>query len=233
MKKSFLLIVFVTAVSCLIAACSSSPATPAIVSAVPNQAAVNATSEPVQAAASALDADGDGLPDSTESLLMTDPNNPDTDGDGQNDRLDTTPIFTDTLIVETSTTVGFTLNSILAENNVDANNQAVSDHLELSITNTSGTTLTGFDIYYTISDPTASTVEGYYRPLPDFTLNAGETKSIHLDNAGLPDHFSSNPNSLFYINQNQLVIEATLHAEGYAPQTISVTKDPGGEGGVE
>jgi len=179
------------------------------------------------------DADGDGLPDNTESLLMTDPNNPDTDGDGQNDLVDTTPIFTDTLIVETSTTVGFTLNSILVENNVDANNQAVSDHLELSITNTSGTALTGFDIYYTISDPTAGTVEGYYRTMPDFTLNAGETKSVHIDNAELPDHFSANLNSLFYINQNQLVIEATLHAGGYVPQTISVMKDPGGEGGVE
>ena len=38
------------------------------------------------------DYDGDGLTDAEESLLGTDPNNPDTDGDGINDKLDRTPL---------------------------------------------------------------------------------------------------------------------------------------------
>lgn len=246
MKKTFLIIPLFSIAALLIAACGGSPATSvrstvvpsiAAVSAnatdVPTQAATSATVVPAQAGATGLDTDGDGIPDSAESLLMTDPNNPDTDGDGQNDRVDTTPIYTDSLIQETSTTVGFTINSILVENNVDANNQAVSDHLELSVTNTSSATLTGFDIYYTINDPTAGTTEGYYRTLPDFALNVGETKSVHIDNTGMADHFSGNPYSVFYTNVNQLVIDVTLHAAGYAPQTTTVNKDPGGEGGVE
>src|SRR5215216_2730314 len=100
------------------------------------------------ATAGGPDADGDGLPDAPEILLSTDPNNPDTDGDGQNDREDKQPTFTDNPISETTTTQGFRINSILVENNVGANNRAVSDHLELSITNITNTTLTNFDVYY-------------------------------------------------------------------------------------
>ena len=38
------------------------------------------------------DTDGDGVPDTAEPLLHTDPGNPDTDGDGQNDLADAAPV---------------------------------------------------------------------------------------------------------------------------------------------
>ncbi len=198
-----------------------------------NTSAQTSSTANVSATPAGPDADGDGIPDSAESLLGTDPNNADTDGDGQNDRVDSNPIVAENPVSETSATVGFTINTILVENNVDASNQAVSDHLELSLTNTANTDLTNFDIFYTVTDPTTNHVEAYYQQLPDFTLHAGESTSIHFDNAVQPAHFKFNPNSLFYTNQNQLVIEATLHTAGYAPQTATVNKDPGGEGGVE
>lgn len=179
------------------------------------------------------DADGDGIPDSTESLLGADPNNADTDGDGQNDRVDANPTSAENPITESSTTAGFTINSILVENNVDASNQAVADHLELSLTNTGTTELTNFDIYYTITDLTTNQVQSFYRTLPDFALAAGETKSLHFDNAEQPNHFSVDPNSMYYLDHNQLRVDVILHTAGYAPQTATVNKDPGGEGGVE
>jgi hypothetical protein len=177
------------------------------------------------------DADGDGIPDRAEVLLGTDPSSADTDGDGQNDAIDPDPTFADNPIQETSSSAGFAIDAILVENNVDANNQPTPDHLELSITNTGTGEITGFDIYYTITDLTTNQVQGFFRTLPGFTLAAGERKSLHFDNTGQPDHFSADPNSMYYTDHNQLKIEVILHAAGYTPQTASVNKDAGTEAG--
>lgn len=195
----------------------------------------SATANPASdAAADGPDTDGDGIPDAAEPLLGTDPNNADTDGDGQNDLADQAPTMASNPIQESSTTEGFTLTGFLVENNVDADGADVPDHLEFKVSNTGTADLTNFDIYYTITDQTTGDVQGYYRSLPGFTVKSGETKTIHFDNTGQPDHYSVNPNSAFYIDQNGLTLDVTLHAAGFAPQTGSVNKDPGGaEGGVE
>lgn len=187
------------------------------------------TSKP---AASGPDSDGDGIPDDAEKVLGTDPNNPDTDGDGQNDLADPKPLFADNPIQESSTTVGFTIDSIAVENNVDAQGAGVPDHLELKVSNNTQKAIDNFDIYYTLTDSTAGVTEAYYRTLPGFSLAAGESKSLHLDLSGQPDRFAWNPNSLFYHNQNKMTVDVELHAAGYAPQTTSIAKDAiGAEGG--
>ena len=180
------------------------------------------------------DTDGDGIPDSAEATLGTDPNNPDSDGDGQNDLADQQPMFADNPIQESSTTAGFTISGLLVENNVDASGADVADHLEFKVNNTSTTDLTGFEIYYTLTDQVTGTAQGYYRTLPDLSVKAGETQTIHFDNTGQPNHFSVNPNSAFYTDVNALNLDVTLHVAGFAPQTGSVAKDPAGaEGGGE
>jgi len=194
----------------------------------PTASSSNANSGNTASTSSGPDTDGDGIPDSAENLLGTDPNNPDTDGDGINDLQDTNPTNATNPIQETSTTVGFTIDKILVENNQLANGSAAPDHLELTVTNTTNAAISNFDVYYTITDPTTSVVQSYYRTLPDFTVAAGETKAIHFDNASEPDHFSVNPNSLYYTDTNALDFEVTLHAKGFAPQTATVTKDAGG-----
>ena len=200
--------------------------------AVATQAPAQNQAKSGQAKASGTDSDGDGIPDAAEKTLGTDPQNADTDGDGQNDLADQNPVYTDNPIKENSTTTGFTIKSILAENNVDAHGSPAPDHLELKLANNTQKDISNFDIYYTFTDAGGGPVEGYYRTLPGFTLKAGESKSLHLDNSGQPDHYSWNPNSLFYHNPNKLKINVVLHAKGYAPQTASVTKDPiGAEGG--
>jgi len=217
MSKKALILPVATVLLALLSACSSAntPVGAATRSATPT----------------GPDADGDGIPDGAEAALGTDPSNADTDGDGQNDRIDPDPTFGDNPIHETSTSAGFTIDAILVENNVDANNQPAPDHLELSITNTGTANITGFDIYYTITDLTTNQVQGFYRTLPGFKLAAGERKSLHFDNTGQPDHFSADPNSMYYTDHNELKVEVTLHAAGYAPQTASVNKAAGTEGG--
>jgi hypothetical protein len=187
-----------------------------------------AVSPTTNTTANTTDTDSDGIPDSAEPLLGTDPHNADSDGDGQNDLADKDPMLADNPIQESSTTVGFTISALLVENNVDANGADVSDHLEFKVTNTGTAVLTNFDIYTTITDQTTSAVQSYYRTLPDFTVKPGETKDIHFDNTGQPDHYNVNPNSAYYKNPNALTVAVTLHAPGFAPQTGSVDKDAAG-----
>jgi hypothetical protein len=180
-------------------------------------------------ATSGNDTDGDGLPDAAEAVLGTDPQNPDTDGDGQNDKVDPELLSAANPINETSTTQGFKINSILAENNADAGGAAVDDHLELTVTNTGQSDITsGWDLYYSLTDKVTGDVQSFYLLLPGFAVKAGQTVHLHVDTSGQQGHFRADPNSSFYKGQNALQVEAVLHAKGFAPQTASIKKDAAG-----
>lgn len=224
-KRIYTLILTAIALSFLLAACSGNAAT-----ATGSTGSTNSSSTTTDGP----DTDGDGIPNAAEALLGSDPNNADTDGDGQNDLADQNPMMAENPIQESSTAVGFTISGLLVENNVDADGADAPDHLEFKVSNTGTADLTNFDIYTTITDPTTGNVQGYYRTLPGFIVKPGETKDIHFDNSGQPDHFSVNPNSAFYTDPNGLTLNVTLHTAGFAQQTGSVDKDPAGaEGGVE
>ena len=231
-KRTIAILTFLLTGVLILGACGGKKTSAASSSQQTAPAAPAKTNASVKPSASGPDSDGDGIPDDAEKVLGTDPNNPDTDGDGQNDLADAKPLFADNPIQESSATVGFTIDSIAVENNVDVSGAGVPDHLELKVSNKTQQAIDNFDIYYTFTDSAAGRTEAYYQTLPGFTLAAGESKSLHLDVSGQPDHFHWNPNSLFYHNQNKMTVDVELHAQGFAPQTISITKDSiGAEGG--
>jgi hypothetical protein len=214
-RREFALLVLITSAMIALAACSSASTPP-----------------PGKGSTAGPDSDGDGVPDSAEVLLGTDPNNPDTDGDGQNDLADADPLSAANPIKEGSTTVGFTIDSIAVENNVDVSGAGVPDHLELAISNTTQSDIDGFDIYYTLTDSVTGAEQSFYQSLPTFILKAGEKAQLHFDTTGQPGHFRADPNSMFYTGQNALTVDVVLHAAGFAPQTVSVHKDsPSSEAG--
>ncbi len=128
-----------------------------------------------------------------------------------------------------STVQALTIDSVLVENNVDAAGKAVTDHLEIALTNTGTAELIGFEAYYTFTDATTDTTESYYARLPDsFTIPAGGKRIAHFDNTGAVDHFPVSDFSLYYTDINPLEVTVTVSATDTAAQTVTVQKDAGG-----
>lgn len=177
----------------------------------------------------AADSDGDGVPDTAEVLLGTDPMVADTDGDGQNDLADSEPAFMANPIDMTGAAAPFAIKEALVENNYDyAAKKDATDHLELLVTNSGSTELTGLSIYYTMKDADTGKVEGTFRKLDGFSVPAGGEARIHFDDGATPGHFRANPNSIYITSQAAKTISVVLKADGFAPATVDIAKDKGG-----
>lgn len=135
---------------------------------------------------------------------------------------------TDNPITNTATAQTLTIDSVLVENNEDSAGKAVDDHLEIALTNTGTSELSGFEAFYTFSDPTAGTEESYHADLTGFAIPAGSSRTVHFDNTGAVDHYPVNQFSLYYTSTNALDVEVQISAEGAAIQTATVQKDAGG-----
>ena len=162
------------------------------------------------------DLDGDGVPNTAEPLIHTDPLNADTDGDGMNDLADSNPVFADNTLVTDGAAAPFTFGETLVENNFDyALNKDAPDHLEIQVMNPTATDLTGFSIYYTVKDLDAGTTEAYLKTLNGFTVPAGGDMRIHLDSGEEAGHFRDNPNGSYATSQAAKLMTVTLKADGY------------------
>lgn len=132
-------------------------------------------------------------------------------------------------IENTATAPDLHIDSVLVENNEDGAGNPVDDHLEIAVSNSGSSDLSGFEVYTTFTDQTTGDTESYYTQLPaDFTVAPGATRTIHFDDTGATDHFPANPYSLYATSTNALDVEVQVSAQGAAVQTATVTKDAGG-----
>ncbi len=176
------------------------------------------------------DTDKDGIPDNAETVLGTDFSNPDTDGDGINDKEDNTPVLVNTQFVKTTGTEGFTIKEILVENNYDpVAKKDADDHLEIILKNKGTIDITNMEVFYSITDLTTNKKQSYIVPLTGFTLEAGKEKSVHIDTKQGTNHFRDNPNSIYHTSMNEQRFDVIVNAEGYNAQEETVKKDAGGE----
>ena len=178
--------------------------------------------------AAGIDTDKDGIPDSAEPVLGTDPLNADTDGDGMNDLADTDPLNSTKVLATDGKPSGFTFSGKVEDNFDPATKKSVSDHLELEVINTSGGDLADFVMSYSLKDDGTNKVESYYVPLTGLAIKKGETTSINFDDTGLASHFRDNPNSAYHKSENGKVFTVQLRAKGFAPVQIEFKKDKGG-----
>jgi hypothetical protein len=187
------------------------------------------------AALATTDTDHDGIPDSAEMLLGTDPLNADTDGDGLNDLKDPKPLEAANPIAQQGKAGGPLLESAKVEDNFDpTTKKGVSDHLEIAVKNPGASPLQGLQLFYTVKDSTTGKIESYYRNFAGFKMSPGATSVLHLDDAGNPNasaaasRFRANPNAMLYKSQNAKTLTVQIASKGYAPSTMSIKKDAGG-----
>ncbi len=176
-----------------------------------------------------VDTDGDGVPDTSEPLLGTDPMNADTDGDGMNDLADIAPVFAKNPMPLDGPPAPVRFKEALVENNYDrvAKSDA-TDHLELLLENTGTTDLSGLSAYYTITDADTGAVEAYYKPLDGLSIAAGKELRVHFDDGALPDHLRANPNGMYVTSQAAKTVTVMIGASGFSVVSIDIAKDAGG-----
>lgn len=132
-------------------------------------------------------------------------------------------------ISNSSTARTLRIDSVLVENNVDAEGDDVEDHLEVALSNTGSTPLTGLEFFYTFTDPVEDVSESYYAEVPDASVPAGGSLVVHFDNTGEPGHVPVNEFSLYSTSANALDVEVQASAEGAAVATGTARKDAAGE----
>ncbi|MGQ0567838.1 MAG: hypothetical protein ACT4OK_22610 [Gemmobacter sp.] len=184
---------------------------------------------PVVAQTAGTDTDGDGVPDAAEAALGTDPLVADTDGDGANDLKDADATFAPNTMDMTGAPAPFAIRELLVENNVEpGTSKAAPDHLEIAVSNSGATPLTGFSIYFTFTDQDSGKVDSIYRKLDGFSVPAGGEARIQFDDGTIAGHFRANPNSIYITSQAGKVVDVMLKADGFAPVSAQILKDKGG-----
>ncbi|OIQ85746.1 hypothetical protein GALL_324170 [mine drainage metagenome] len=131
-------------------------------------------------------------------------------------------------IVNTATAPTLSITYAAAENNIDqATGKTIADRLELTLKNTGTTPLTGFEVYYTMTDAKTGKKEAYYQKIADLILAAGQASTVYFDNKTDPGHYPENPYSIYRTSTNQVDFAIQVSATGAKIATATATKSPG------
>ena len=76
---------------------------------------------------------------------------------------------------------------------------------------------------------TLKTLENTYYYRVDWTEIVLPKDTHVLEDTGEPDHYPDNEFSLYHLSMNEMQVDVTVSATGFAPQTASVKKDAGGD----
>jgi hypothetical protein len=131
-------------------------------------------------------------------------------------------------IVNASTTPGLSIVSAMAENNVDpATKKPIADRLQVTVKNSSSNSLSGFEVFYTMTDATTKKSESYYVPLTGLTVAAGASATVFFDNQAGPNHFGENKFSLYRNSTNRVDFAIEVSAKGVAVAQGTAVKGKG------
>lgn len=131
-------------------------------------------------------------------------------------------------IVNAATAPTLAITYAAVENNVDpSTNKTINDRLEVTLKNSGTSQLTGFEIYYTMTDVTTKAVENYYQKLDGLTIPAGQEQTVYFDNQAGPGRYPENTFSIYRSSKNQVDFRIEVSATGAKIATGTATKSVG------
>ena len=131
-------------------------------------------------------------------------------------------------ITNTATVSTLAISKAAVEDNTDpATGKAIADRLQITLRNTGTTALSGFEIYYTMTDIVTKASESYYQKLDGLNVAAGATTTIYFDNRAVAGHYAENKFSLYRSSTNEVDFTIEVSATGAKPVTATAVKSKG------
>ncbi len=124
-----------------------------------------------------------------------------------------------------STKPGLVISDIEVEGNTDpATGKNLKDHLQLTINNGTIETMTGFEVFYTMTDKKTKKSESYYQKLTGFQLGPGRAATLHFDGGKGPGHYPENNKSIYRKSRNAVDFMVEVSCVGFQPAPGKATK---------
>lgn len=131
-------------------------------------------------------------------------------------------------IVNNSTAPGLDVTYAAVENNVDpATGNTIGDQLELTLRNTTGSAMTGIEVYYEMTDVVTNAKEGYYQKLTGITIAPNQETTVYFDGSNQLGHFPENQFSLYRSSQNEVDFKIWVSAPGVKVAQATAIKSKG------
>ena len=131
-------------------------------------------------------------------------------------------------IVNNSTAPGLAVTYAAAENNVDpATHNPIGDQLELTLKNTSSTSLTTLEVYYEMTDLVTKAKEGYYQKLSGISIAPNQESTVYFDGKNQLGHFPENQFSLYRSSPNEVDFKIWVSAPGLKIAQATAVKSKG------
>lgn len=131
-------------------------------------------------------------------------------------------------ITNTSTASTLVITKAAVEDNVDpATGKAIDDRLQLTLKNTGTAPLTGFEVYYSMTDVVTKQTEGYYQKLDGLSLAAGAETTVYFDKLNQPGHYPENEFSIYRSSTNEVDFAIQVSATGAKVADATAVKSTG------
>ncbi len=124
-----------------------------------------------------------------------------------------------------STKPGLVVSDIMVEGNIDpATGKNLNDHLQMTIYDGTIETMTGFEVFYTMTDKKTGRSESYYQKLTDVELAPGKAITLHFDGGKGPEHYPENSKSIYRKSRNAVDFVVEVSCAGFQPAPGKATK---------
>jgi hypothetical protein len=92
--------------------------------------------------------------------------------------------------------------------------------------------MTGFEVFYTMTDRKTKRAESYYLKLTGLELGPGRGATVHFDSGKGPGHYPENTNSIYRTSRNAVDFLVEVSCTGFQPAPGKAAKTASSTEGI-